>query len=371
MKFKLLVFPLVFLGFGCNSISQGPTMHSYNITLPEIGSFEEKLFREGGFSGLTLDKSDPNILYAINDRGPNSYLDGKIVVLFPDYSQKIFKLQWDKNDGIQFIELLPIKFNDTTFTNGYSPPMDDEFSNETIIGGSDRIILDKSQAGMDFEGITIDPYGFFWACEEYRPSIIKINPISLVIEQIISPYSHPALEVLKNRDPNRGFEGITATPDGHIIAVMQSPLEIEEEKNAGLTRIMKYNPESGQINWFFYPMEKPIGDLRAADWKIGDITAINENEFLILEHAHRKNTTFKYVTKFSLNEPLIKKEILLDLMELGWDPSLEKVEGIQILNPYQIAIVNDNDYGVASEEPVPTKIFIIELPESMKLNHNP
>ena len=371
MKFKITGFLLVFVGFGCTSISQVPTMHSYIITLPEIGSFEGKLFLEGGFSGLTQDKSDPTILYAINDRGPNSYVDGKIVVPFPDYSQKIFKLQWDKNQGIQITDLLPIKFNDTTFTNGYSPPLDDEFSNETIIGGSDRIILDKSEAGMDFEGITIDPDGIFWVCEEYRPSIIKLNSVTLVIEQIISPYSHPGLEILKNRDPNRGFEGITATPDGHIIAVMQSPLEIEEEKDAGLTRIMKYNPESGQISWFFYPMEKPTGDLRSSDWKIGDIAAINENEFLILEHAQRKNSTFKYVSKFSLDNQLIKKEIFLDLMQLGWDSSLEKVEGIQILNPYQIAIVNDNDYGVASEEPVPTKIFIIELPKSMKLNHNP
>jgi len=371
MNYKLLVYLFVFLGFGCTSISQVPTMNSYTITLPEIGSFEGKRFREGGFSGLTLDKSDPNILYAINDRGPNSYLDGKIVVPFPDYSQKIFKLQWDKNDGIHLLELLPVKFNYSTLTNGFSPPLDEEFSNETLIRDSDDSLLDKSEAGMDFEGITMHTDGFFWACEEYRPSIIKLNSVTLVIEQIISPYSHPALEILKNRDPNRGFEGITATPDGHIIAVMQSPLEIEEEKNSGLTRILNYNSESGQISWFFYPMEKPTGDLRASDWKIGDITAINENEFLILEHAHRKNTTYKYVTKFSLNEQLIKKEIFLDLMELGWDPSLEKVEGIQILNPYQIAIVNDNDYGVTSEETIPTKIFIIELPESMKLNHNP
>lgn len=371
MKFKITGFLLVFVGFGCTSISQVPTMKSYTIILPEIGSFEEKLFREGGFSGLTQDKSDPTILYAINDRGPNNYVDGRIVVPFPDYSQKIFKLQWDKNQGIHLIDLLPVRFNDSTFTTGFSPPLDGKYSNEIIIAGSNDSLLDKSEAGMDFEGITIDPSGFFWACEEYRPSIEKINPKSQVIEEIISPYSHPALEILKNRDPNRGFEGITATPDGHIIAVMQSPLEIEEEKDAGLTRIMKYNPESGQISWFFYPMEKPTGDLRSSDWKIGDIAAINENEFLILEHAQRKNTTFKYVTKFSLNEQLIKKEIFLDLMQLGWDPSLEKVEGIQILNPYQIAIVNDNDYGVASEEPVPTKIFIIELPKSMKLNHNP
>lgn len=371
MNFRIPLFLIVFLGLGCTSNSQIPKMKSYSIDLPEIGYFDGKLFKEGGFSGLTLDKSDPTILYAINDRGPNSYVDGQIVVPFPEYSQKIFKLKWIKDEGIYFLEFFPLKFNDTTLTNGFSPPLDNEFLNETLVGGAEKVFLEKSEAGMDFEGITIDQNGFFWACEEYRPAILKINPTSLIIENIISPYSNTELKILKNREPNRGFEAITATPDGHIFAVMQSPLEIEDEKDGGLTRIMKYHPVSGKVTWYFYPMEKPTGNLRASDWKIGDISAINDHEFLIVEHAHRKNTTFKYLTKITIKDELLRKEFFLNLMELGWDSSLEKVEGIQILDSHHIAIVNDNDYSVQSRESIPTKIFIIELPESMKLKRIP
>ncbi|MBQ2450961.1 MAG: esterase-like activity of phytase family protein, partial [Lachnospiraceae bacterium] len=50
--------------------------------------------------------------------------------------------------------------------------------------------------------------------------------------------------ILSNRIPNRGFEGLTITPSGKVIASVQSVLDVngETSKKASFVRFVEFDP---------------------------------------------------------------------------------------------------------------------------------
>lgn len=112
---------------------------------------------------------------------------------------------------------------------------------------------------------------------------------------------------------------------------------------------------------------------------------MNNNEFLLVEHAERNGWNVKNIYKIDITNatPLdtedyggltleqvgtaanlstygvqvVKKETVLDLLEAGWDRSHDKPEGLTILNDSTIAVVNDNDFGIDSPAGDGTVVF--------------
>lgn len=86
--------------------------------------------------------------------------------------------------------------------------------------------------GIDSEGLIVDKDGNFWICEEGGPTVWKLNKNGVVIKRF-TPYANKVGAesvdvqidtVFKYRKNNRGFEGITITPNGKIYAIIQSPV---------------------------------------------------------------------------------------------------------------------------------------------------
>ncbi|WP_139768072.1 esterase-like activity of phytase family protein, partial [Salmonella enterica] len=84
------------------------------------------------------------------------------------------------------------------------------------------------------EGITPDGKGGYWLCDEYGPFLINIDSKG----KILAIHGPQAAEgekaiagglpnILKWRQANRGFEGLTRMPDGRIIVAVQSTLDID------------------------------------------------------------------------------------------------------------------------------------------------
>ena len=116
--------------------------------------------------------------------------------------------------------------------------------------------------------------------------------------------------------------------------------------------------------------------IRLSDWKLGDMAAINNTQFLVLEAALRGTTDRKkvYMIDISGATPVtsglyngstleglvdaaglaangitpVSKTMFLDLLANGWPAVLDKAEGLAIINDSTIAICNDNDYGQSS-----------------------
>jgi hypothetical protein len=243
--------------------------------------------------------------------------------------------------------------------------------------------------GIDAEGLVVDKDGNFWICEEGGPTIWKLNPNGVVIKRY-TPYANllgaQPEDVLidscfKYRKNNRGFEGIALAPNGKIYAIIQSPI-LYPNKTIGegtrIHRILEIDPATNAQRMIVYLNDGIIGasgsnQIRLRDWKIGDMAAINDTTFMVLEAALRGTTDLKRVYTINIKNATsvtsglyngvtlealvdsaglaannivpVKKTLFMNLLSNGWPTALEKPEGLAIINDSTIAICNDNDYG--------------------------
>lgn len=346
-------------------------------------SGDESEFKDGfktGFGSALAFKninSDGTIeFYALTDRGPNAdipkYLkDGKSVPgkFFPapnfTPSIGILKVDGKKAEIIDKIEL-----KDSTGKNitGLPLPLN-------RIGSTGEVALDLNMNslgydinGLDPEGIAIDKDGNFWISDEYGPFIIKVDKNGKILEKLEPGNGLP--EIVKHRIPNRGIEGLTIDKNGNVYAAVQSTLNVDgkTKDTAIFIRVLKINPDTKEVKTFAYPIDKNYKSNSAA--KIGDIYAVDENKLLIIEQGKQKGKmeNLIYLVDFSkaddittlgnleskgnnLKIKLGEKKLVVDLRKHGWDT--EKAEGLTLLPDNKtIAIINDNDFGMAINEDV-------------------
>jgi hypothetical protein len=264
--------------------------------------------------------------------------------------------------------------------------------------------------GADLEGIAIDADGSFWMCDEYRPAIYHFNGKGKLLERLVPIGTHAAAgkpvpaagqagefgvealpAVIAQRRQNRGMEGI-AIQNGKIYAFVQSPARnpvtvTNAQQNAMKNvRVVEYDPETRATRQFLYVMDNPVSvsaDDTRAD-KIGDIAAVPSGGFLVVErdddalpedpietitkkiYAARLDgaTDISSLGLFtvggvqksvdqmteaelaSVGVVPVKKTLHVDLPSAGY-ASVEKVEGLAVMDNGQLALINDNDFGVA------------------------
>lgn len=264
--------------------------------------------------------------------------------------------------------------------------------------------------GADLEGIAIDADGTFWMADEYRPAIYHFSKSGRLIERLVPIGTHVAAglavpapgvagiygtealpAVIAQRRQNRGIEGL-AIQDGKIYAFVQSPIRnpatlangaLNAMKNV---RIVEFDPATRATRQFLYIMDNPAAvsaDDTRAD-KIGDVAAVAGGGFLVLERdddavpadpietitkkvyatslanatdvsslgSFVVNGVSKSVDQMTADElasvgviPATKK-LHVDLAQAGY-AGTQKIEGLTILPTGQLALVNDNDFGVA------------------------
>jgi Esterase-like activity of phytase len=275
-------------------------------------------------------------------------------------------------------------------------------------------VIPYDKWGLDAEGLTRDPKGDWWICEEYGASIWQLDA-QFKVKKRYTPFPSQQQDVALDaawgkRRPNRGFEGITCTPNGKIYALLQSPAGIPDEQTgqkSRLHRLLEIDPATGITRTFIYEHAAPQGNIRNQDWKIGDIAAINNQEFLVLEHAERKKESVKNVYKISIShasaldafsaasvpvESLmdastmqskginpVAKQLVADLTQIGWERDHDKPEGLTVMNDSTFAVINDNDFGIDAPKAdgnlvvtnKTTRLYVFTLPEDQRLNFVP
>ncbi|MGY6214463.1 esterase-like activity of phytase family protein [Methylolobus aquaticus] len=226
------------------------------------------------------------------------------------------------------------------------------------------------------DGLRLDPEGLRVSgcghtaliCDEYGPHIYEVDlksgkrirnlpvPRKFLVD---FPSANPDDEKNKNltgRQPNRGFEGLAITPDGaRLLAVIQQPLLQDgalgtDRKPVGVNcRILEVDLQNGAVREYMYVMERPANGL-------SEILAINDHEFLIIEHDSKPaaETTFKSIFRVDLNGATdvrsiaalpstgttvsdgggtnqvtpVAKTLFVDLLRAGIPDMPEKVEGL-------------------------------------------
>lgn len=338
----------------------------------------------GGFgSALALksyDKKTGEIsFYALTDRGPNAdgpnYTDGKTTTtskffLSPDFNPQIGTLTVNKKGAFINSSIHLKNKNNSNITGLPIQPGKTGSSLETALN-ADMTTLGYDNNGLDPEGLAIDNEGDFWISDEYGPFIAKFSKSGKLIKKWSPGNGLP--DILKYRIPNRGFEGLSISPNGKVFATVQSVLDINgSEKNALFTRIIVFDPKTEKTKMYGYAVDTTVYK-KSSGMKIGDVYAINDKKLLIIEQGKNKDGNMTNVVKLvdiskatdltgkkingkELEEitdtttltkavKLAKIETIVNLRKYGWN--IEKAEGLTLLpDKKTIAIVNDNDFGV-------------------------
>lgn len=403
---------ICFVGvFSFNTNAQITVLKDYkNYTSAPIGTFQGIKFREAGFSGLfAIEGTNGKEFWTTSDRGAN--VDGANantslcrptydkIYGFASYVPKIHRIRIE-GDSIVILQTISMKRPSGAGASGLLNPTGFG-STSTELVSTDTVLncanfssktAAKDVWGIDAEGIAVDRKGYFWICEEGGPTIWKLNSNGVVVARF-TPYKNLtgsesidiAIDtVFKYRKNNRGFEGLSITPNGKVYAIMQSPILFPNKtvgEGSKIHRILEINPDNNATKMYAYLNTGIIGasgsnQIRLRDWKIGDMAAVNDSVFLVIEHALRGTTDRKYIYTVNINgatpvtaalyggltlEALVdstglannnikpvKKTLFMDLLAKGWDPLLDKPEGLAIINDSTIAICNDNDYGQSS-----------------------
>lgn len=386
-----------------------------NTTSNTIGVFQGITFREGGFSSLHyIPNTNGTEFWTITDRGVNvdaanansGAANGPCIPTydkiygFPNYAPKIMRIKIVGNE-VEILQSITIKRPDGTNATGLLNPTG--FGSTAAEVCSTNVVTDcndfstntapKDIWGIDSEGLDIDSQGNFWICEEGGPTIWKVSPNGVVLKRY-TPYSLTQPEDVSIdacfgfRRNNRGFEGLTITPNGKVYAIIQSPMYygnvsgtagVKTLGNSRIHRILEIDPATGIQKMYAYVNDGAIGtssDIRPRDQKIGDLKAINNTTFLVIEQALRgvQNVKNLYTIDISSATEVVSglayagntktleelettanltansivpvtKTLNFDIHSKGWPTTIEKAEGIAIIDANTIVICNDNDYG--------------------------
>ncbi|MDB5705986.1 MAG: hypothetical protein JWN66_3102 [Sphingomonas bacterium] len=374
----------------------------------------------GPGSGLSRRAGDPpGRIWAIGDRGPNlklpfaierygvagfdavAGLAGAKIMPFPGIGPAISELQIE-GDHVICLRSLPLRDRSGRPLSGM--PVPGPFSEPGFDLAGKRLAPDPS--GADTEGIAAAADGSFWIAEEYGPSLLHADAQGTVIERWVPEGSapwfagadYPIVEALPaiavRRQLNRGFEGLALSADGtRLWLAFQSPLAHPDEQayaHARHVRLWEIDLAAKAVAaQYLYPLDPPdsfrrdaaLGAVHRGDLKLCDLAVVG-SRLLVLERGSA-------TTKLYRVEPDAAQAIGAEHLDVATRPTIEELsatgdplpalaktlvfstddhpaidadlEGVALLAPDSLLLVNDNDFGV---DGVPTRFWRIDLPEA-------
>ena len=345
----------------------------------------------GGFgSSIARDPNDPTVFYLLTDRGPNAagVAANSIVFGKADFTPQIGKFRL-KDNQLTLEQTILLKNAAGQLLTGLPNPSGQGSTGETALDLNGQP-LGTSADGLDSEGLVLAPDGTFWVSDEYGPHIVHFDATGKTLERI-NPFGtgtggRTLPLVLARRRANRGMEGLTLTPDGKtLVGLMQSPMYNPSSaavSGSTVLRVVTFDLATGATKQYVYLLEN------ASLTGCSEVTAITNTTFLALERdgLYGGNTTapaaFKRMYKFDLagatdiSDPAntaagklyggltveqlkdqnglttagvvpVTKTLVFDLLtEISPVYPHDKAEGLTIIGNNQLAISNDDDFGV-------------------------
>lgn len=239
------------------------------------------------------------------------------------------------------------------YNNAANPLVDSSIRAGRLLTGAD----------LDTESARRDKNGNFWFGDEFGPFLVKTDASGKVLSREVqlpgvqspqSPYLNGAVPTL---GASRGFEGMAINPAGDRLYTLLEGTVAGD--SAGSLRINEFNVDTEAFTgaqWIY--------TLEAQGTAIGEMTAISDTEFLVIERngatATAGGTPFKKIfkvdtTRLDANGRLVKTEIV-DLMNIA-DPNdlngdgstlftfpYVTIESVLILDANTLLVVNDNNF---------------------------
>jgi len=291
--------------------------------------------------------------------------------------------------------------------NLVSLPITNEDTDDRLLMGAD----------FDIESFRQLPDGTFWFGEEFGPYLLHVGVDGVLLDAPIpTPYpeavkdftrglefvqspEHPDFVSLADQDArlaaanlpsSRGFEGMALNASGTMLyPLMEGALVDDTTRN--LLLIQQFDPavKAYTGEYWFYPMNNP-------SHAIGEMTAINDDEFLVIERdgGQGEDAAFKRVYKVNLTEVgedghALTKTLVADLLAIydadgltqpetgtvGYGPVFKfpfvTIESVYPLDANTLLVINDNNYpGSAGRPGAPddNEFIRLALPEPLNLS---
>ena len=265
------------------------------------------MMREGGFSDLVLDASDPtgHTFWSVQDRGLAVSYDGGgdsayKVFAFPGHHQKFVRLRVS-GDSVETLARDSIGGIDTGFVTGL-PSSRVAVEEVAVRMRLDSARVDASPArrvppspnGYDFEALARAPDGTLYFADEMGPRIVRVHAATRRIDREWKP-GDGLPRVLARRRANRGLEALCRTPSGRLAGLMQGGLyntaagKRSDAKDS--TRVLRFflldpaAPAGGIVREYVYLADLKNGTRKPGEVKVGAMACLGDSAFLVLEHG--------------------------------------------------------------------------------------
>ena len=400
-----------------------PRLTNYEFTnLPKLGTTTkgQDIFL-GGFSGLYFQgiASNGNLQFVTHtDRGPNGDPTGANRPFYlPDFQPEIVSFELNRQTGAISITKRTGLFEKdgttplTGLPNLQAGANGTAYTDEVAVNLDGQVIANKA-LGADLEGIVIAPNGDYWLVDEYRPAIYNFDVNGKLLNRFIPQGTATAAQdaaagtfgtevlpaVYGQRRNNRGFEAV-ALEGSKLYAFIQSA--IDNPDNAGDTtsrnsrnlRILEFDIISKQVTGeYLYLLDNITAAGNAKTDKLGDAVSLGNGKFAVVERDDLgTNVSNKLIYQINLtgatniNNPAnftlpagktieqltpaelttakitpVSKSLIANAAQLGYT-GVEKLEGLALVSPNTLALINDNDFNVTGNSPL-EKLGILELP---------
>lgn len=267
------------------------------------------IMREGGFSDLALDPSDPtgHTFWTVQDRGlATSYEDDQSddtafkMFAFPGHHQKVLRIRV-QGDSVETLARDSIGGRDSGYATGL--PSSRLETEEVAV----RMRLDSAVAsvaparriapspnGYDFEGLARAADGTLYLADEMGPRVVRVDASTRRITREWSPGAGLPLVFARRRD-NRGLESLCLTPSGKLAGLMQSGLNntasgkrARAKDSTRVLRLFTLDPATDAVREYVYLADLKGGARPPGEVKIGAMTCLNDSTFLVIEHGEDK-----------------------------------------------------------------------------------
>ena len=223
---------------------------------------------------------------------------------------------------------------------------------------------------LDIESVRRDRNGNLWFGEEFGPFLVKTDASGTVQKVIQTPNvlglgsnpfvqspSSPISTGAVNLPGSGGFEGMALNASGtKLHTMLERPLTTDTDQKRLLVQEFDLATETFNGNWFGYKLD-------AAGTNIGDMTAIDDSRFLVIERnggTATSGTPFKKIYLIDSSQKdadgFARKTELVDLMNIADPDDLNgdgstvftfpyvTIEDVLILDSQTLLVVNDNNF---------------------------
>ncbi|QSV61448.1 MAG: hypothetical protein HEQ26_00425 [Dolichospermum sp. DL01] len=312
----------------------------------------------GGFSGIQVGNNNTFWFQPDNGYGQKTNSADFLLRLY-QVDPSLKGAETGADGSVQFLNY--IQFRDP----------DQKITNFTLVNNTGERNL--TGADFDIESFVFDKDGTIWVGDEFGPYLLHFDATGKLLEAPIAVPNVFAPQNPGGNPPNLGSRGLESTAINtsktKLITALEGPVTGDSPTN-DILRVYEFNLASKTFGTQYkYKLEKTSNNQ-----SINDLTAINDNEYLVIEKDRLTGDAaeFKKIYKINLTQVdangfLIKQEVanLLDIQDpndLNGDGStsfklpFQNVEAFTIVDKNTILVTNDNDFPFVAGSRTPGQV---------------